>query len=159
MTSLNCYLSLQATAKLLHTILCAKIKPTFHKINVHAAMTPSDIQEHFRPVFDQARELSGAYNKSKERASKRNSVEDVDFIDLGSPLGRRRLSASKRGVFQSVMTSLAPGLKHSINEDSIDKKFAHRIPFVTVSSPLAHKMQLVTVRTCSQRAVHALIVH
>lgn len=99
-------------------------------------MTPSDIQEHFRPVFDQARELSQSYNKSKERSNKKVSVEETDFIDLGfsSPDNRRRSSASSRkGVLQTVMTSLTPGgsLKHT-EEETIDKKFSHRIPFVTV---------------------------
>ncbi len=119
---------------LLHAVLCARIKPTFHKINVHAAMTPSDIQEHFKPVFDQARELSDAYNKSKERAYKKDSVDETDFIDISSPLASRRRSSTGKRALISVMTTLVPGMGHSVEEEETSsKKFTHRMPSVTVS--------------------------
>lgn len=53
----------QATAKLLYAVLTAQLKSTFHKINVHAAMTPADIQKHFKPVFDQAKALKEAFER------------------------------------------------------------------------------------------------
>ena len=93
-------------------------------------MTPSDIQKHFKPVFDQARELSDAYNKSKERAYKEDSIDEADFIDLSSPLAsRRRSSTGKRGVIMSLVSSIA----HSVEEETSTKKFTHRMPSVTVS--------------------------
>ena len=45
-------------------MLNAQIKPTFHKLNVHAAMTPDDIQKHLDPVFAQAMKLHESF-KSK----------------------------------------------------------------------------------------------
>ena len=54
------------TAKLLHGVLTAQIRPTFHKINVHAAMTPEDILTELTPVFEQARLLREAYDKRRE---------------------------------------------------------------------------------------------
>ena len=52
----------QSTASLLYGVLNAQIKPTFHKLNVHAAMTPADIWNHLNPVFTQAKKLQDAFN-------------------------------------------------------------------------------------------------
>ena len=53
----------QATAELLYGVLTAQLKSTFHKINVHAAMTPADIQKYFKPVFEQANALKEAFER------------------------------------------------------------------------------------------------
>lgn len=57
------YFILQATAELLHAVLTAQLKSTFHKINVHAAMTPADVQKYFKPVFEQADALKEAFER------------------------------------------------------------------------------------------------
>lgn len=57
--------TLQDTARLLHAFLNAKVKNTFHKLNVHAAVQPSDIIAFFDPIFKQARDLSEAYDDVK----------------------------------------------------------------------------------------------
>ena len=44
----------EVTAQLLYAILCAEVQSTFHKINVHAAMTPADVGKHFEQIFCQA---------------------------------------------------------------------------------------------------------
>lgn len=44
----------EVTARLLHAIFSAEVDSTFHKINVHAAMTPADVEKHFEPIFRQA---------------------------------------------------------------------------------------------------------
>ena len=46
--------SLQTTAGLLHAVLSASVQSTFHKINVHTALTPDQIWKYFEPVIDQA---------------------------------------------------------------------------------------------------------
>ena len=53
----------QATAEVLYGVLTAQLKSTFHKINVHAAMTPADIQKYFKPVFEQANALKEAFER------------------------------------------------------------------------------------------------
>jgi hypothetical protein len=52
----------EATACLLYAILSAKVDSTFHKINVHAAMTPAVVKKHFEPIFDQARYFQESKN-------------------------------------------------------------------------------------------------
>ena len=44
----------EATAHLLYAILSAEVDSTFHKINIHAAMTPEDVKKYFELVFRQA---------------------------------------------------------------------------------------------------------
>ena len=51
----------KSTARLFYRILFTQIKPTFHKLSVHAAMTPADIWNHLEPVFTQARKLVVAF--------------------------------------------------------------------------------------------------
>ena len=46
-----------AVAKLLYAFLTAKSLDTFHKLSVHAALTPEDIINFFSPKFQQAKEL------------------------------------------------------------------------------------------------------
>lgn len=70
-----------ATASLLHAILSAQVKPTFHKINVHAAMTPSEVMEHFEPVISQAKDLLDIYNYLKEDPSSA-ILKDIPFVTV-----------------------------------------------------------------------------
>lgn len=44
----------EATASLLYAIFSTEVDSTFHKINVHAAMTPADVRKLFEPIFRQA---------------------------------------------------------------------------------------------------------
>ena len=71
----------QTTASLLHGVLSAQLKPTFHKVNVHAAMTPTDILSCFEPVFKQARMLREAYQHRQDSSSVR-----VPFVTVSSAL-------------------------------------------------------------------------
>ena len=64
----------QSTARLLYGVLNAQIKPSFHKLNLHAAMTPADIWSHLEPVFSQAKMLQEAF---------KNKVADT--FSLGVP--------------------------------------------------------------------------
>lgn len=57
----------EATAQLIYAILQAEVEPTFHKINVHAAMTPAEVKSQFEPVFDQAKCLQEAYLRKSQR--------------------------------------------------------------------------------------------
>ena len=119
---------MQATVMLLHAVLCAQIKPTFHKINVHAAMTPSDIQKHFKLVFDQARELSHAFKKSQERVHKKASLDEITVsVDTGKKWSLKR---------KTSRATRAPAEGHSGEENVL-----YRMPFVTVSH-VAHNFCL-----------------
>lgn len=40
--------------------MSAEVKSTFHKINVHAAMSPSEVKSHLEPIFRQAKDLERA---------------------------------------------------------------------------------------------------
>ena len=61
-------------------MLSAQIKPTFYKLNVHAAMTPADIWNHFEPVFAQAKVLQEAFeSRVKEAPTLR-----LPFVTVGS---------------------------------------------------------------------------
>ena len=69
----------QSTASLLFGVLSAQIKPTFHKMNVHAAMTPDDIWNHLEPVFTQARKLKDAFEKVADQRTLR-----VPFVTVSN---------------------------------------------------------------------------
>lgn len=59
--------TLEATAHLLNAILQAQVECTFHKINIHAAMSPADVKGHFKPIFNKAQGLHEAYQKKVQR--------------------------------------------------------------------------------------------
>ena len=85
-------------------MFCAQIKPTFHKINVHAAMTPEDIKTLLKPAFDQAKKTSDFYQRCKYRVvGKREPVDP---------------SAAQVAGHSPVMKK---------------ENFLHKMPFVTVS--------------------------
>lgn len=53
------------TAHLLYAILSAQVKTTFHKINVHAAMSPAEVRSQFEPVISQAKNLQEKYKENQ----------------------------------------------------------------------------------------------
>lgn len=57
----------ETTAHLLEAIMLAEVQPAFHKINVHAALQPSDIETLLDPVFSQAKSFQRKYYEKKER--------------------------------------------------------------------------------------------
>ncbi len=70
----------QVTATLLLGVMNAQIKPTFHKVNVHAAMTPTEILALLHPVFDQARALKeGHQSRGGDAAGSR-----LPFVTVSS---------------------------------------------------------------------------
>lgn len=68
----------EATAHLLYAILLAEVVTTFHKINVHAAMTPTDVKKHFEPIFNQAK----CFLESKYRAPKEKLIVTVRINNI-----------------------------------------------------------------------------
>lgn len=107
--------SAEATARLLQAILTAQVAPTFHKINVHAAMTPSEIRKLFEPVFRQAQLLQQTYQHKMHRL--KAAQESLRTPDS---LSRRRDSATSR------RSALGSGSSLSGPEPEMT-------PFVTVS--------------------------
>ena len=92
-------------------MLSAQIKPTFHKINIHAAMTPADIHKLLEPVFEQAKQLKDSFDKSKQMA------EERQFRDQLS---------------QTATSESVPSHGAQVEETSATD-FSHKMPFVTVS--------------------------
>lgn len=114
----------EATARLLQAVLVAQVEPTFHKINVHAAMTPAEVKDLFEPVFSQALLLQEAHKKKLQRMQVEESV---------TKSMRRSGSASRRSVratlaaTAAVATSIAPVAPAAASRHE-------EAPFVTVSS-------------------------
>jgi hypothetical protein len=64
----------QATAKLLYAVVKSTVRSTFHKLNVHTALQPSDILNFFKQVIEQAKELKSAYES--------HSASRVPFVTV-----------------------------------------------------------------------------
>lgn len=64
-------------ANLLEAILLAEVDSTFHKINIHAALTPGDLETLLNPVVEQAQLLQKAFSSSSDA---------VPFITVRSKL-------------------------------------------------------------------------
>lgn len=58
----------------------AQITPTFHKVNVHAAMTPAEVHAHLNPAFNQARALREAH----QRRADSSVGSRVPFVTVSS---------------------------------------------------------------------------
>lgn len=86
--------TLQSTVQLIYAILLSQVKPTFHKINVHAAMTPDDVRLQLEPAIHQAYKLQERFHQKKLKSSLlpeempfvtvRNSLCSITIIDLDS---------------------------------------------------------------------------
>ena len=68
----------QSTASLLYGVLFAQIKPTFHKLNIHTAMTATDIRKYLEPVFSQAKALQKAFKTTD------TFMLDVPFVTVST---------------------------------------------------------------------------
>ena len=82
----------EATSRLLHAVLKAQVKTSFHKINVHAAMTPTEIKALLRPIMEQAQVLQATYQKVVERNNRRSSSGSTDSRSA-SPISNSALSS------------------------------------------------------------------
>ena len=74
------------TARLLEAFLSAHVMNTFHKLNVHAALTPKDFHQFFTPIFKQAEELQ---KLTMERSGEQppTVVVFLDEINTSSCMG------------------------------------------------------------------------
>jgi len=68
----------QSTASLLYGIMFAQIKPTFYKINIHSAMTATDLWNSLEPVFSQAKVLQETFNMMD------TSTLDTPFVTVST---------------------------------------------------------------------------
>ena len=66
-------------------------------------MAPVDIERHFRPVFDQAKELRDSYYRNEERAERKDSL--TDGYDTISASGIQKVS-DKKNVLSSMVSSM-----------------------------------------------------
>ena len=69
----------EATAHLLEAVFSAQLESTFHKINVHAALTPAEIKTLFEPIFKQAKNLLEAYQKAPQHIAQANGTFQPTF--------------------------------------------------------------------------------
>ena len=74
----------KSISQLLYALYLAKLSSTFHKINVHAAMTPSEIKKQLDPVFLQANFLWNTHKKTDQckEASYTATVQEVPFVTV-----------------------------------------------------------------------------
>ena len=108
----------ETTAHLLHAVLKAQVKSSFHKINVHAAMTPAEIKMFLLPVIEQANLLQTTYHQALQRKSRSNST--------GGASSRKESLSTKHSILESTSSSEAT------IEDSRADSGSSRTPFVTV---------------------------
>ncbi len=94
------------TAELLHAVMHAEVESCFHKINVHAALKPSDIKSILDPIIEQAitllkfhkhnqipddnsttsnvgRRRSKKYNSEQLTAKKHDQVRHTPYVTVG----------------------------------------------------------------------------
>lgn len=111
---------MQASAKLFHIVLSAKLKPTFYKINVHAAMTPADIEQELAPVICHAKQIKEAYMK------RTNSHVVENYLNSSN---RRRTPIDEDEMQQATIVP-----QHTDPHESPPSNTDYKMPFVTVSA-------------------------
>ena len=72
-------------AQLLYAITCAKFESTFHKINVHAALSPTDVFKLLEPAFSQAKKLQLAHEKRESQRMKNRTDLGMERMQLSVP--------------------------------------------------------------------------
>jgi hypothetical protein len=111
----------QATAVFLHALLNSEVQDTFYKINVHAAMTPSEVEHQLKPAFSKAKVLKEKHDQQR--------VEANTSSGNTSPLNESFEANSNEGstplVSASAITTEAPVSTTTYN-------MHEEVPFVTV---------------------------
>ena len=69
--------SAENTARLLYAILHSEVQSTFHKINVHSAMTPHEVKNQLEKAFHQAKMLKRKDDEQNQRDPKDNEKEHL----------------------------------------------------------------------------------
>ena len=80
----------EATAHLLQAVFSAQLESTFHKINVHAALSPAEIKTLFDPIFKQAKNLQETYRKSLQHVADANETSEPTFTSSFSSANPNR---------------------------------------------------------------------
>ena len=149
-----CILLSQTTAELLYAVLTAHVKSTFHKINVHAAMTPTDIHNYFQPVFQQARALRKAFER-KALHEQEAALTQAALLESKKreSLGRKPM-ASIRSLAIAAQGSLA-AVMHSPSSSSVESLASTASgPGVTPTTPVGAGISpMTTYPPASNRAV------
>ena len=115
------YMYLQSTAELLYAVLTARLKSTFHKINVHAAMTPTDIHSYFQPVFKQAKALRDAFERrAKMEQEAAASQAALNESKKRESLGRTTKPGPMASIRTLAMSSIVSVIHSSPSSSSID---------------------------------------
>ena len=117
----------ETAAHLLNAILKAQVKPSFYKINVHAAMTPVEIQKYFTPVIEQAELLLRMYKQVRTRVASHSSSSSSSSLP-SSLLTKKKDMRVNRPPTSTVAPS------PDINLDDSDTVPPFKTPFVTVSA-------------------------
>ena len=70
----------KATSCLFHAILTAFVSSSFHKVNVHAAMTPADVRKQMKPVLNQANKMLQIYEQMLQRSTVKSVETNKDSV-------------------------------------------------------------------------------
>lgn len=126
----------EATAHLLYAILLAQVEPTFHKINVHAAMTPAEVKVQFEPVISQANGLKETYKKMIRRlktSKQKIRIEVADEVQREeyASVSRLTLSSSPNSSLSTSLNSFSSLSITSASSTDADHD-QNKVPFITV---------------------------
>ena len=130
----------QATAAFLHALLNSEVQDTFYKINVHAAMTPSEVENQLKPAFSHAKVLKEKYDQQRVKleeiedntSSERLSLnEESTFVEESSSMCSSDGSTSASSA--STEDGSTSACNASIEAPASTTTYKHEeVPFVTV---------------------------
>lgn len=124
----------EATAHLLDAILQAQVEPTFHKINVHAAMTPAEVKVQFEPVLSQAKDLEEAYKQTIRRLKMGDEIQREEPSVSGLTLSSSSPTSSSTSSLNSFSSlSISTAMKSAVSTVSSTDQDPNKAPFITVS--------------------------
>ena len=140
----------QATAAFLHALLNSEVQDTFYKINVHAAMTPSEVEDQLKPAFSHAKVLKEKHdqqrvkleanrmNTSSENTSRLSPLSETSsFVEDEDGLSIR---SSEESTLSASASAAAPALTTTNKHNEV--------PFVTVRTLVIKKMHFILHSSC-----------
>ena len=121
----------QATAAFLHALLNSEVQDTFYKINVHAAMTPSEVEHQLEPAFSHAKVLKEKHDRQRVKLQENTSSENPSSgIFL---LSEESVFVENSSSICSSVTSLSSASTTSTEASASTSTCKHEeVPFVTV---------------------------
>lgn len=124
---------MQSVSDLLYATLTSQVKSTFHKINIHDSLTPTDVKLALKPAIEQAIALRDTFKRKRQFEDEDARIKHAIFLENERKERSERMQSQIwrwTNFFKRDSSASLKSFDHSVLHSS------SKMPYVTVSITL-----------------------